>query len=543
MERNRAADQATLHAVHAAAQRGAHTEAALLAQAALADGLEHPLLLNVLALSHEQRGEPEEAARLLTRAVQIAPQDQPARNALGLCLLRLERPGRALVQFEALLQLNPSLPFAHVSRGTALAALGLIAEAEQSYQQALALDPQHAVALAGLASLASSRGAYTDARSLAQSSLALLPGLPEAVLALAAAELGDQDVYGAEARIRALLADPRIGPLEHARANGLLGDILDAKNYTSEAFAAYSACNQELQKVFAGRFTGDQEAYAYVCSIQHYFEQVVAETWKQRPARDPRHTGAAQHVFLLGFPRSGSTLIEVILKGHRNIVTLQENESLIDALDEFMRRPADLDGLIRAPETTLERLRAAYWHRVAAAGVDVMGKMFVDENPLNILKLPLIARLFPDARILFACRDPRDVVLSCFRHRFRMSASMYQLLTLAGAAGYYERVMQLGVQLFSLLPLETYLVRHEDVVQGFAREMQRICAFLQIEWDPAMGDFALRTQKGAGLAPSATEMAKELNTEGIGQWRRYERQLAAVRPVLEPWVKRFCYEE
>jgi hypothetical protein len=252
--------------------------------------------------------------------------------------------------------------------------------------------------------------------------------------------------------------------------------------------------------------------------------------------------GAAGHVFLLGFPRSGTTLLEVILEGHPQVVSLEENELLIEGVHEFMRRPDDLDGLARAAPAQLDQLRKSYWRNVAAAGVDVAGKIFVDKYPLNSLKLPLIARLFPGAKVLFACRDPRDVVLSCFRHRFRMSAPLYELLSIEGAARYYDAVMGLVVRLSGVLSLDMCLVRHEDVVTEFAREMKRVCAFLNLEWAPAMGDFALRTKDRAVLTPSTAQLVRGLNTEGLGQWHRYRPHLESVLPLLEPWVKRFYYD-
>jgi hypothetical protein len=172
----------------------------------------------------------------------------------------------------------------------------------------------------------------------------------------------------------------------------------------------------------------------------------------------------------------------------------------------------------------------------------VAGKVFVDKYPLNTLKLPLIARLFPDAKILVACRDPRDIVLSCFRHRFSMSAPIYELLSIQGAARYYDAVMQLLIRFGGALKLDTCLVRHEDLVTEFVREMKRICAFLGVDWDPAMGDFALRTRNRAVLTPSTAQLVRGLNTEGVGQWRRYEAQLAPVLPLLKPWIERFFYD-
>jgi tetratricopeptide (TPR) repeat protein len=541
LTRQAEADHATLAAVHAAAQRGAHSEAAVLAQAALADGLEHSLLLNVLALDLELQGRIAEAEQLLQRAVAIAPRDLSSRNALGLCLLRLERPGDALAQFDALLALNAALPFVHASRGNALAALGAISEAQVSYQRALELDANQAIALAGLARIAVSRGAHGEARQWAEKSLAALPGFPDAVMSLAAAELGERQANRAEVRLRALLTDPRLAPLERAYATGLLGDVLDAKSLPAEAFAAYSSCNRELQRVYADTFSVGPSALEYANLLTSYFEQakptVAGDLGSSAPGRSE-----AGHIFLLGFPRSGTTLLEVVLEGHPDVVSLEESELLIDAVREFMRQPADLDRLMQAGDASLQPLRAAYWRRARDAGADAAGKVFVDKHPLNTLKLPLIARLFPSAKILFACRDPRDVVLSCFRHRFKMTAPIYELLTLEGAARYYGAVMRLAVRLTGALNMNMFLVRHEDVVTEFAREMKRVCAYLGLEWVPAMGDFALRAQNRTVLTPSTAQLVRGLNTEGLGQWRRYAKEISAVLPVLDPWVKRFYYD-
>jgi tetratricopeptide (TPR) repeat protein len=541
MARNAAADHATLTAVHAAAKRGAHAEAAGLAEQALADGLEHPLLLNLAALNLDMQGRVSEAERLLQRAIAIGPNDLSSRNALGLCLLRLERPTEALAQFDALLRLDPSLPFAHASRGNALFALGAIDEAQASFTRAIEIDANQGVALAGLARIASSRGAHANARAWAEKSLAALPGFPDAVMSLAAAELGERSPNRAEVRLRALLTDTRLAPLERAYATGLLGDTLDAKSLPAEAFSAYSSCNQQLREAYAARFSEGPSALEYARSLTRFFEG-PARNWQAAESAAENPTGATGHVFLLGFPRSGTTLLEVVLEGHPDVVSLEENELLIDSVREFMRRPSDLERLMRADAAALEPLRAAYWDLAAGAGIDVSGKMFVDKHPLNTLKLPLIARLFPHAKILFACRDPRDVVLSCFRHRFQMSAPIYELLTLQGAACYYDAVMRLAVCLTSALKLDMCLVRHEDVVTEFMREMRRVCAYLGLEWVEAMGDFAKRTSTRAVLTPSTAQLVRGLSTEGLGHWRRYEDQLAPVLAQLHPWVTRFYYD-
>ena len=542
MDRNPESDLATLRLIDAAAQGGRLAEAAALADAAIADGLEHPLVFNLAALQLEQRGQAAEAERLLQRAVNIAPRDIGLRNALGLCLLRLERPAEALAQFELLLELNPSLPYAHASHGNALLALGAIDQAEADFHRSLAIDPSQGVALAGLAHIASRRGAYPEARAWAERALAMLPGFPDAVMSLAVAELGERKIGQAKQRIQSLLSDSRLAPLEHAYATGVLGDIFDAEDRTTEAFEAYTRCNAELHRIYAGRFGAESSALDYVRSMTGYFERARPQAWASRAPSGANRSSPRGHIFLLGFPRSGTTLLEVILEGHPDVTSAEEKESLIDSVREFMRRPEDLERLVQASPAALDSARAAYWRRVASTGVEAAGKIFVDKHPLNTLKLPLIARLFPDAKIIFACRDPRDIVLSCFRHRFEMSAAIYELLTLDGAARYYDAVMQLAVRLTGLLPLDVCLVRHEDLVTEFAREMKRICAFLGVEWTPGMKDFAARTKKRGVLTPSTAQLVRGLNTEGLGQWRRYRTQMAPLLAVLDPWVKRFYYD-
>ncbi|HEV2442583.1 MAG TPA: sulfotransferase [Steroidobacteraceae bacterium] len=539
MARDPAADRATLSSILAEAQAGRHIEAITRARSALQQGLEHPLLLNLAALGLEREGRGAEAEPLLRRAVRIAPRDVSCRNALGLCLLGLARPQEALEQFDAVLGLEPGLAHAHVNRGNALHALGVPAAAGQSYRRALDIDPNQAMALAGLASIACWRGAYDDARSAAEKALALSPALPEALMSLAEVDLADGALGRAEERVRGLLATNSLSQSQHAHAQGLLGDILDGVGRYEEAFAAYTACNETLRQRNAGRFPNARE---YVEALAAWWDR-AAQSHPPRPrGAVTRAGGATKHIFVLGFLRSGTTLLGAVLEGHPGVAAVKEEECLVDAVHEFLRRPEDLERLASASPEILQRFRAAYWRRVAAAGVEVNGKVFVDTCALNSLKLPLIAQLFPDAKILFSCRDPRDLVLSCFTHRFRLSAPAYQLLTLEGAARYYVAVTDLLIRLTQLLALDVCLVRHEDAVTAFAREMVRVCEFLGLEWHPAMGDFALRAGTREEPLSAVAQLVRGLGTEGVGRWRLYRPQLEPVAGLLEPWVRRFYYD-
>jgi hypothetical protein len=223
------------------------------------------------------------------------------------------------------------------------------------------------------------------------------------------------------------------------------------------------------------------------------------------------------------------------------VVSLEEHELLADGVLAFMREPVNFQALARADAPTLDALRAAYWHGVRSAGIDVAGKVFLDKHPLNSLKLPLIAKLFPKARILFAVRDPRDVILSCFRRRFQMNPSMYEFLTVPGAAAFYDAVMDFAYTAKHSLGLDWHEVRYERLIENFEREMRGICDDLSLDWMESMGDFAQRVQAREHATPSTAQLSQGLVTSATTQWRRYERHLQPALPALEPWIKRLGY--
>lgn len=536
--RDASADRGVLEAIQAKLQAREFPQAAALAFEAFERGVEHPMVLNLAAVKLEDDGRLEEALKLLGRALELTPGDPGAHNARGLILLRMEEPRAAFPEFEAALKAAPNFPGAHAGRGSALEAMGRLKEAEGAYRRALELQPNNLAALSGLANLASRRGDHPEARRLAQQVLDAEPNYPDAVMALAAADAAEGAAERARQRLEMLAADTRLTAQQRALAHGLLGDVLDSQQLTDEAFQAYAACNMGLWRAYADAYSGGPSALEFARAMIEVLQTIPAQGWKaSAPTGDVR-----KHVFLLGFPRSGTTLLEQVLAGHPDVVALEERETLVEAQRAFLASPGDLERLAAAGEAELAPLRKAYWDRVRAEGAEPAGKVFVDKHPLNTFRLPLILKLFPDAVILFAQRDPRDVVLSCYRRRFAMSASAYQLLTLPGTAGYYDAAMRIAQVLEPAMAANTHVVRHEALVADFETVVRAICERLGLAWSDDLGRFADRARDRAVATPSGAQLAVGLSAEGIGAWRRYADQLAAVEPTLAPWVERFGYE-
>jgi tetratricopeptide (TPR) repeat protein len=510
-------DRARLRAVHAALTAGDIPTAGKLAEDALGDGIDHPMVLNLVAGRREEEGRLDEALDLLRRAQAGAPEAIGIMNAIGLCLTRMGRFDEAVREYGAALARDPRFAPALANRATALMGLAEFDGARRDYEEAAAIDPRNLIAADGLAALALRRGEPGEARRLAARVLAREPDFPSAVMTTAGADIAEGHAGAAESALKALVADSRLNPVDRAIAWGLRGDALDALGSFAEAFEAWSESNA-LQKLnHRADFAGRQGTLGLV-------EQLTAALEGKRVPAAWGHGGrspARRHVFLVGFPRSGTAPIEQLLDAHPDIVALAGKECLIDATRAWMADAAKFEQFCAAEDEALESYRDAYWRRVADEGVDPGGRVFVDKHPFNTFKLPLIARLFPDARVLFARRDPRDAVLACFRHRFRMSDPVYQMLTLEGAAALYAATMRMVEATEQAFGLYLHAVQLEAVLAGFDGEAKAVCDFI-----------------GVPFAPGPPE-PRGLDADGLGKWHDYAAQMAPVLPALQPWVDRF----
>ena len=489
------------------------------------------------------QGQSQQASVRLDQARRERPDDPAPDTVLGCCLSRIAQRGEAIAAFNRALAFDPGFAPAWYYRGVERLNAGDAQGAVEDLEKAVEADPVYADALAMLADAAAKRGDAEAARAYAGRAAAQDAGEPIAALAFIAADLLEKDFAAAEAGARAALAGGRLSPHNRAIALGQLGDALDGLERRAEAFTAWSSSNEALKTHYAPMFERPEEhaPIGHARRLLAYFDKAPAEPWARRAVDGP--TGpVAGHAFIVGFPRSGTTLLEQVLASHPEVAALEERSCFEDALGELFVDRKGLDRLAAAGNEDLAPFRSAYWRRVESYGVDPNGRTFIDKMPLNTVLLPLIHRLFPDAKILLAIRDPRDVMLSCFRRRFGMNPAMYQMLTLRGAADYYDTVMRLGVRYRELMPLTLREARYEALVEDFEGEARQHAAFLGLDWSGAMADFAGTAKARAVNTPSSAQVAQGLFREGVGQWRAYADQLGPVMPVLDRWVKHWGYE-
>jgi Tfp pilus assembly protein PilF len=515
--------------------------AASVAEVALAAGQVDPLILNLAAWRREEAGNYAGAHDLLKQALALSPGDVLVLGAIGAVLRKEHRLDEALAVLDRVVTAEPRHSAAWLERGYTLEALRSEAAAAESYRRALAVDPRLAPALGKLADIAAKRGEREAARGYADKALAIDPGNPSATFAVATMEIEAGEGAAAAERLERLRGTA-LKPDDRTRTLTLLGDALDKQDRCAEAFDAWV----EAQRNFRAAFAPLLEPGAGRPSHRSFIETIAAQVESAPPMAkpDPVAAGsgsAAGHVFLLGYPRSGTTLVENILASAAEVVALEEQDTLADTDGVLVANDGAMPDLDALDPALVADLRDRYWARVGRLAGDVSGRVFVDMNPFNGIKLPIIARLFPDARILIMRRDPRDVVLSCFRINFTPSAGTYAFSDLEETARHYDALMTLIELCRERLPLAFHEVRYDRLVADFEPTVRAVAAFAGIEWTEDFHAFDRTARKRGVRTASATQVRRGLY-DGGGRWRRYESRLAPVLPILAPWVERFGFE-
>lgn len=251
-------------------------------------------------------------------------------------------------------------------------------------------------------------------------------------------------------------------------------------------------------------------------------------------------------VFLMGFFRSGTTLTQEVLSAHPGVF-LADEAGLLQVVEEALHRRlpgADSvpDKLARLSHADVAQLRAAYWGAARGRfGAAADQGLFVDKFTLNTVDLGLINTVFPDARVLFVMRDPRDVVLSCVMQLMVPTAATRHLLTLQDTAALYALVLDWWVHIKDQLSLPWLEFRYEDAVADFEPTFRRVFSFLGLPWHEGVVNFHQRAQGRFVASPSRNQVAQPLYSSSVARWRRYEEALAPVQDVLAPYVSHFGY--
>jgi tetratricopeptide (TPR) repeat protein len=538
-------------------------------------------------------GHPLEALEHCREAVRLQPHLAEAHSNLGNALRDLGRLAEAKVSYAEALRLNPGRAMVVNNIGQALQEEGRLDEAiawyrralaaepasarfqtnlagalherddlpgaEAAYHTALGLDPGYAEAHAGLGVLRHEQGRYGEARACLEEALRLAPELAVAHSSLGTLRVELNEPEAAQSAFRAALGhDPRCAAAWAQLATLLRDQLTDDERAALERLAADPDLPDRKR-------TGVLFGLAHVLDARGEYDRAAGllsranalqdAEWRARgPRYDPdgharfvsrliatctpeffaRLRGAGletrQPVFIVGLPRSGTTLVEQVLASHSQVFGAGE---LPLAHESFLGLPGADGDESRALEA-LGRLDAAAVHQVAQRHLDRLGAIsdraarITDKMPDNYLYLALLAALFPKARFIHCRRDPRDVAVSCWMTHFRSIRWANDPEHIVARIREYRRLME---HWRAVLPVPVLEIDYEATVADLEGVARRLVDWCGLEWEP--GCLAFHTNKRPVRTASVGQVRQPIYTRSVARWKHYEAALGPLFTALD----------
>lgn len=276
--------------------------------------------------------------------------------------------------------------------------------------------------------------------------------------------------------------------------------------------------------------------------LPHVTERVSASDYRAWPSLKAPGTTESP-VFVVGFPRSGTTLLEQMLDAHPSLQSMDErpffNELARQLEDAQVMVPRDLSGL---DQHDCDELRKGYILMACGKVARNWDTRLIDKNPLNMLWLPMIHRLFPRAQFIFVMRHPCDVVLSCYLQNFRAGPLVSACRSLEQLSRTYVAAMENWIHHVQVFQPDVMTSRYEDLVADLAAHTRRIAGFLGLSDAGAMAHFDVHARaKGFIRTPSYTQVIEPVSGRAVNHWLRYRTWFEPVLPILQPMIERWSY--
>jgi tetratricopeptide (TPR) repeat protein len=477
-----------------------------------------------LGSAWQRLGQWQRAVASHQRAIRLLPDLAPAHDHLGNALRAQEKWAAATEAFRQALRLDPANPDIAYKLGITLHEQGDLEQAAAYYQQALRLRPGYVDVSNSLATLLKEQGHLDEAVAQYQASLRLEPNNAMAHFGLSrlAAEGRYRFSREQQDRLMSLAAATRTGLRERSLCAHALATLLGKQGRYDEAFGYFREANQLKQ-----RFLKQHNAAFDAKGHEALVDRIIA-AYDEAYFKSVTDWGAATElpVFIVGMPRSGSTLAEQILASHPQVHGAGE----AGEVPQYIPRLAAVAGpdlyaqpLLAKREDDARAAAADYLQRLSQLG---QGAARVTIKALqNFLHLGVIATWFPRARIIHCRRDPLDVCLSCYCTSFQ---HITFTLTLEDLAVYYRAYEKLMAHWARVLPLEIHEVRYEQLVSDQEAVTRRLLADCGLGWDERCLSF-YNTRRVVQTA-SSVQVRNPISTQALGRWKRYHAHLG---PLIE----------
>ena len=476
----------------------------------------HALAHANLGSALRQRGELKEAEAACRRSLEINPAYSEAHNNLGNVLMAAgDSPGAALA-FRQAITFKPKYPEAHVNLGGALYVMDRFADAEAAYRDFLEMVPDWPDALNGLGVVLLAGSRLDEAVDCFRRAAEMKPDLSQAVYNLAssgAADLDDERVAAIEARA----SDEGLAANERIDFQFALGEIYDARGEADAAFAHFRSGNDLRRASLAA------EGHVFDADDHDRLVERIIRAFDPKFFEGRKGLEDERPVFIVGMPRSGTTLVEQIAASHSCVFGAGEVGEIAELVSRLGGEfPQNMEAL-EDPKA----LARAYMERLGSLAPDC--ERIIDKTPFNFLYMGLIARVLPKARIVYCRRDPMDTCLSCYFQNF--VATHPWSTDLGDLSRYLGAEARLMEHWHGVLPIPIHEIRYEDLIADQEGESRRLIEALGLPWDAAC--LAFHENKRWVRSASNWQVRRPLHGGSVGRWKAYGEFLAPLAKALD----------
>ena len=490
-----------------------------------------------LAILNLQLGNLDEAIIFFTKAKKINPKSTEIYLNLGIAYDRKKEKRLAIQNFKKVIELEPNNAMAYCNLGTVYKDILNTSRAEENLKKSLNLNPNLILAFNNLFDL------YDKSNQSEKFS---------DLLSKAKKDLDDKELvsfFSGVHQYKKKNYQETIDILESSNLENYVTHNINkasmlAKSYDQvEKFdqaLKYFKKNNELVNINYGKNIDENFYTKYVDIRINFFENFELHDWKQFSVNDE----SDDPIFLIGFPRSGTTLLDSIFRTHENVEVIEEKPIVKNFLIQLEKKTKNkLNNMKNLSNDEIKEMRNFYFNERDQYIKNKNAKIIIDKLPLNVVHVGEILRFFPNSKFVFALRHPYDSVLSCFMQQFELNPAMKNFLSIKRSAYLYDLVMKLWKTYLKIFPINFHYIKYEDVVTDFEKTTKKIFKFLNLDWSNKAKDFYKTAKDRIDIStPSYNQVTSPLYLKSMNRWKNYEENFKDVKNNLQKWIHEFDYK-
>ena len=513
----------------------------------------------------------KKATELWAKAIKINPKIPDAHNNLASIYMRLGEYDKASKHIKEAIRINPKFSLAYNNLGMLKTNTGFLEEGKSNFLKAIELDPKNIMAFYNLANLYQKLNDIENSENFYIKAIGINPMFFEAYNNL----MNMYERIGENTKLKDIINKSEKYFIDNSSIKLFKGKLLlklkeykdainnlesiqfDLINKTKEisrcttlakcydqigdykkAYKFFNLANENNFIINKDKID-KEKAINIIKERINFFENPIIKEWpipnSNKIKKNP--------IFLIGFPRSGTTLLDTVLRSHPSIDVIEEKPTIDIFIKKLKEKTfSNLNNLKFLEDNLLDEMRNVYYESLSKYVKKDDKKICIDKMPLNIIHVGEIVRIFPKAKFILAIRHPCDTVLSCFMQSFVLNDSMANFLNLEDSSNMYNLTMTLWEKYLNVLKINYHTIKYEDVVSNFEVSIKKLLEFLELPWSENVTKFYETAEKrGIISTPSYDQVNKPLYSKSINRWKNYESQFSNILPILKPWIERYGY--